>query len=203
MKIIYPILVVMFLSSCSTPPTATSTSTISPSKTPAITQTPLVTVTAVCIPPGPSKEDEDAALGYTGDVFDPSEWERSHVLGEEGVSVTWQNIPQSAVVFLEVIIFPCGYEEPDLNRFLDEEHWDVLFANYESYEMIDECRSDDGLRLYEFAAVSQGFDYNISYWSENDTSERIITTMLTFPFGSEDVMDEYSIALFPELPNCS
>jgi hypothetical protein len=69
--------------------------------------------------------------------------------------------------------------------------------------MIDECRSEQGLRLYELEAVSQEVDYNIRYWSENDTNERIITTMFTFPFGSEDVMDEYSIALFPELPNCS
>lgn len=203
MKIIYPILFAIVLSACGTPPAPPPVSTVFPSKTPSITQTPLATVTAVCIPPGPSEVDEEAALDYTGDVFDPSEWERSHVLGEEGVFVTWQNIPQSAVVFLETIIFPCGYEEPDLNRFLDEEHWDVLFANYESYEMIDKCRSDHGLRLYEFAAVSQGFDYNISYWSENDTNERIITTMLTFPFGSEELMDEYSIELFPELPNCS
>jgi hypothetical protein len=203
MKRIYLVLLAIFLSSCSTPPKATSTPTISPSKTPAITQTPLATVTAVCIPPGPSKEDEEAALDYTGDVFDPSEWEQSHVLGEESVSVTWQNIPQSAVVFLEAIIFSCGYEEPDLDRFLSEDHWDVLFANYDSYEMIDECQSDTGLRLYQFEAVSQGFDYNINYWSENDTNERIITTMITFPFGSETTMDDYSIELFPELPNCS
>jgi hypothetical protein len=203
MKIIYPVLFAIFLSSCSTPPTPTPTSTVSPSKTPVKTQPPLATVTAICVPPGPSDEDIDAALNYAGDVFDPAEWEQSHVIGEESVFVTWQNIPQSAVVFLETILFPCGYEEPDLNHFLDDEHWDVLFANYESYEMIGECRSDDGLRLYEFEAVSQGFDYNIRYWSENDTNERVIATMLTFPFGSEDLMDEYSIALFPELPNCS
>ena len=145
----------------------------------------------------------DAALSYTDDIFEPSEWEQSSALGDESVSVTWQNIPQSAVVFLEAIIFPCGYEEPDLNRFLNEDHWDALFANYDSYEMVDECKSDVGLRLYEFEASSQGFDYNISYWSENDTDERIITTMITFPFGSEETMDEYSIELFPELPNCS
>jgi hypothetical protein len=203
MKIIYPLLVVIFLSSCSTPPTATSTPTISPSKTPAVTQTPLATVTAVCIAPGPGEEDEDAALDYAGDVFDPAEWERSHVLGDESVSVTWQNIPLSALVFLQVIIFPCGYEEPDLNRFFNDEHWEALLANYDSYEIIDECRSEQGLRLYELEAVSQEVDYNIRYWSENDTNERIITTMFTFPFGSEDLMDEYSIELFPELPNCS
>ena len=168
-----------------------------------ITETPLATLTAVCIPPGPTEEDIDSALDYTGDVFDPAEWEQSHVVNDEDVSVTWQNIPQGAVAFLQAVIFPCGYEEPDLNHYLNEGHWNALFANYDSYEMISECRSEQGLRLYEFEAVSQGLDYNIRYWSENDTNERVITTMLTFPFGSEDLMDEYSIALFPELPNCS
>jgi hypothetical protein len=203
MKIIYPVLCAIVLSSCGTRPAPPPVSTVSPSKTPSITQTPLATVTAVCIAPGPSEEDVEIALDYGGDVFDPAEWEQSHVVDEEIVSVTWQNIPLSALVFLQVIIFPCGYEEPDLNRFFNDEHWEALFANYDSYEMIDECRSEQGLRLYELEAVSQEVDYDIRFWSENDTNDRIITTMLTFPFGSEDLMDEYSIELFPELPNCS
>jgi hypothetical protein len=200
MKRIYPVFLAIFISSCAA---STSTPTISPTETPSVTKTPLATVTAVCISAEPTQEDVDAALSYADDVFDPADWEQSYEVGEERVSVILQNIPQSAVVFLEAIIFSCGYEEPDLNRYLNDDHWDALFANYDSYEMIDECRSDDGLRLYEFEAVSQEVDYNISYWSENDTNERIITTMITFPLGSEATMDEYSIQLFPELPNCS
>ncbi len=203
MKRTWFILLAVIISSCSKPPTAIPTIKTALTETPSITETPIFTVTPVCISSKPTQEDMDAALSYTDDIFDPSEWEQSSALGDESVSVTWQNIPQSAVVFLEAIIFPCGYEEPDLNRFLKEDHWDALFANYDSYEMVDECRSDVGLRLYEFEASSQGFDYNISYWSENDTDERMITTMITFPFGSEETMDEYSIELFPELPNCS
>jgi hypothetical protein len=203
MKRIYPVFLAIFISSCATAGTPAPTSTISPTETPTVTKTAPVTVTAVCNSPEPTQEDVDAALSYTDEVFDLTEWEQTYVVGEERVSLTLQNIPQSAVVFLEAIIFPCGYEEPDLNRYLSADHWDALFANYESYEMIDECRSDVGLRLYEFEAVSQGIDYNISYWEENDTAERIITTMITFPFGSEATMDEYSIQLFPELPNCS
>lgn len=203
MKRIYPVFLAIFLSSCATSGAPASTSTIPSTATTSVTKTPLATVTAVCISPEPAQKDVDAVLSYTDDVFDLTEWEQSYQVDEERVSVTLQNIPQSAVVFLEAIIFPCGYEEPDLNRFLSDDHWDALFANYDDYEMIDECRSDTGLRLYEFEAASQGFDYNISYWSENDTNERIITTMITFPVGSEETMDKYSIQLFPELPNCS
>jgi hypothetical protein len=203
MKRIYSVFLAIFISSCATAGIPTSTSTISPTETPTVTKAAPVTVTAVCISPEPTQQDVDAALSYTDEVFDLTEWEQTYVVGEERVSLTLQNIPQSAVVFLEAIIFPCGYEEPDLNRYLSDDHWNALFANYDSYEMIDECRSDMGLRLYEFEAASQGIDYNISYWEENDTDERIITTMIIFPFGSEATMDEYSIQLFPELPNCS
>lgn len=203
MKRIYPVFLAIFLSSCATSGAPASTPTIPPTETPSVTKTPLATVTAVCISPEPAEEDVDAVLSYTDGVFDLNEWEQSYVVGEEKVSVTLQNIPQSAVVFLEAIIFSCGYEEPDLNRFLSDDHWDALFANYDDFEMIDQCRSDIGLRLYEFEASSQGVDYNISYWEENDTDERIITTMIAFPFGSEATMDEYSTQLFPELPNCS
>src|SRR5690348_13073614 len=107
MKRTYLVFLAIFLSSCATSgkPAPTSTFTISPAKTPAITEAPLATVTAVCNSPKPTQEDIDAALDYTDDVFDSSEWEQSHVVGDESVSVTWQNIPQSAVVFLEAIIF--------------------------------------------------------------------------------------------------
>jgi hypothetical protein len=143
----------------------------------------------------------NAALEYTGDVFD--DWEQTHVVADGKVSVTWQNISGGAVVFLEAILFPCGYEEPDLDHLFNDEYWNTMFAGYDNHELISECTSDIGLRLYEFEAVSQGFEYEIRYWEENDTDHRIITTMMTFPFGSEDVLDEYSIELFPELPNCS
>lgn len=203
MKRIYLVFLAVFISSCATTGAPASTPTIPPTETPVVTQTPAATLTAVCISPEPTEEDVDAVLSYTDDVFDPNEWEQSYAVGEEKVSVTLQNIPQSAVVFLEAIIFSCGYEEPDLNHYLSDDHWEALFANYDDFEMIGECKSDIGLRLYEFEASSQGVDYNISYWEENDTDERIITTMIAFPFGSEATMAAYATQLFPELPNCS
>jgi hypothetical protein len=199
MKRFWLILPVIFLSACGTPPTA-----IIPSETPPpATELPLSTVTPVCKSTEPTDDDVDAALEYTADLFDPAEWEQSYEVFDDKVSVTWQNIPQSAVVFLEARIFSCGYEEPDLNKIFSDEYWDALFVNYEGYELISECRSNLGLRLYEFETASQGFDYHIRYWEENDTDNRIITTMIIFPFGSESTLDDYSTELFPGLPNCS
>ena len=106
---------------------------------------------------------------------------KSYSVAEGRVTVTWQNTPLGAVVYLEALIFPCSYEEPDLNAYFSDENWKAIFANYESYELIDECKTDDGLRLYEFKTQNQGFEYEIRYWVENDTDTRVIVTMIVFP----------------------
>jgi hypothetical protein len=197
----------MMISSCGKPVVAPPTNTpppSSPSPTQEIepTETPLPTVTPVCIPPEPSQKDMDRALSYTGEILNTAGWEQSSTVSDTSVAVTWQNIPQGAVVYLEAIIFPCGYEEPDLNNYYSTENWGAIFQNYESYELIDECKSNDGIRLYEFKTQNQGFEYDIKYWVENDTDTRVISTMLVFPLESKLLLDEYSSMLFPDYSTC-
>ena len=181
------------------PPTATL-----PPKPPSTpTDSPVfATVTAVCISSVPVQKDIDRALSYTEGVFDELEWEQSYAIAENRVSVTWLNNPEGAIVYLEALIFPCGYEEPDLNRYYSDENWKAIFQNYESYNLIDECKTDDGLRLYEFEAQNFGFEYGIKYWVESDTDTRVISTMVVFPLDSESLMDEYSSMLFPDYRVC-
>lgn len=163
---------------------------------------PLPTVTPVCIPPEPSQKDIDRALSYADDIFDELEWEKSYEVVENRVSVTWFNNPQGAIVYLEALIFPCSYEEPDLNKYYSDENWKTIFQNYESYELVDECKTDDGLRLYEFEAQNQGFEYEIRYWVENDTDTRVISTMIVFPLESKPLLEDYSSSLFPDYGTC-
>ena len=198
--------IAMIVSSCGTPATATPTPVPPPTSTPTPkiqpTNKPLPTVTPVCISSKPTQGDIGRALAYTGDAFSTPDWERSNTVSENSVAVTWQNIAQGAVVYLEAIIFPCGYEEPDLNKYFSDENWKAVFANYESYEKIDECRRDDGLRLYEFKTHNQGFVYEIRYWVKNDTDTRVISTMIVFPLESKSLLDEYSSTLFPGYSTC-
>jgi len=130
------------------------------------------------------------------------EWEQSYTVNDANVAVLWQNVPQSALVYLETRIKPCGYEEPDLNKEFSDENWKAVFANYESYELIDECKNNDGLRLYEFKTQNQGLEYEINYWVENDTDTRIIVTMIVFPLETELLLDKYSSTLFPDYSTC-
>lgn len=194
------------ITSCGKPVVPPPTSAPPPTQTPvpptATEALPLPTVTPVCISAEPTQQDIDRALSYTGGIFDSPGWEQSHAASATGVSVTWQNIAAGAVVYLEAIIFPCGYEEPDLNNYYSDENWTAIFQNYESYELVERCKSNDGLRLYEFKTQNQGFEYGIKYWVENDTDTRVISTMFVFPLESKLLLDEYSSMLFPNYSTC-
>jgi hypothetical protein len=190
------------ISSCGAPVAATPTpppTVVPPTKT---AEVPLPTVTPVCISPEPTQKDIDRALSFTGAVFDLSEWERSYTVAENRVSVTWLNNPSGAVAYLETIIFQCGYEEPDLNNYYSDENWKAIFQYYESYEQADNCRRNDGLRLYEFKTQNQGFEYGVRYWVKNDTDTRVISMMIVFPLELNAMMGDYATRLFPTYPSC-
>lgn len=209
MKKLFLTLAVLFLiSACGGKPSVTiPTSAPPPSHTPTPkikpTERPLPTGTPVCISSEPTQKDIDRALAYTGDAFSAPEWEQSYTVSENRVAVTRQNIAQGAVVYLEALIFPCRYEEPDLNKYYSDENWRAIFANYESYELVIECKMDIGLRLYQFKTQNQGFEYEIRYWVQNDTDTRVIVTMIVFPVRSESLIDDYALRLFPNLQDCS
>jgi hypothetical protein len=200
------LLAAIMISSCGKPIPAPPTTVPSPTEPPPTqkaepTETPLPTVTPACISPEPTQNDIDFALAFSGQVFDSTDWERTYTVSGDRVSVTWLNNPLGAVAYLEVLIFPCGYEEPDLNNYYDD-NWGTIFQNYESYTSVAECRRNDGLRLYEFEAQNQGFEYGIKYWVKSDTDSRVISLMVVFPLDLKDMLDNYSARLFPIYSSC-
>jgi hypothetical protein len=209
MKNFFLILIAVFLiSACGEKPTAApATGTPKPPSTvvpPTLISAaqPLPTVTPVCISSEPTQKDIGRTLSYADDIFSELEWEKSYAVTEDRVSVTRLNNPQGAIVYLEMIIFPCSYEEPDLNRYYSDENWKSIFQNYESYELLDECKTNDGLRLYEFKTLNFGYEYRVRYWVENDTDTSIISTMVAFPLDSKALLDDYSSRLFPKYAAC-
>ncbi|HCR70948.1 MAG TPA: hypothetical protein DIW23_05860, partial [Anaerolineae bacterium] len=157
---------------------------------------------ATCISPEPTQDDVDRALSFTGKLFDTQDWERTYTVGVDKVSVTWYSERLTSIAFLEALIFPCGYEELDLDYFFSVDNWVIVFGNYQSYEYVDECRLDSGVRLYQFITVDQGFEYDVHYWVVNDTDTRVISMMVVMPIESQVLIDEFSYSLFPQLPEC-
>ena len=199
-RIVISIIVLIFLSACGSSPTPEPAS---PTLPPPTEEVILSTVTPACISPEPRQEDIDRALGLTGQLFEQDDWEQSYTVSEDRVSVSWFSNSLASVAFLEALVFPCGYEEPDLNDYFTDENWSNVFANYEEYELVTECRSDIGLRLYQFDVISDGAPYLVNYWVSNDTSTRVITFMMIVPDDSFDLLDEYGYSIFPQLSNCS
>ena len=155
-----------------------------------------------CISTEPTQADIDRALTFTKDLFRGSDWERSYTVQSGRVSVTWTNSVDGAVAYLEVLIFPCGYQESDLDDYFSILNWQVIFANYESYLLVGECKKGNDLRLYQFSAVEEGFDYDIKYWVEKDTKTNVISMMIVFPAESDALMDTHSKSLFPNFISC-
>jgi hypothetical protein len=197
------LLAAIMLSSCGKPATAPPATAAPTAASPThAVEVPLPTVTPACISQQPSQDDIDRALSFTGATFAPSEWEQTHTVGEDRVSVTWLNSPLGAVAYLEAVIFPCGYEEPDLNNYYSDTNWGNVFQYYESYELAGECKRDDGLRLYEFKTHNQGFEYGVNYWVKSDTDTRVISMMIVFPLELDAMMGDYSTQLFPTYASC-
>jgi len=198
-KILIAVVIIILISACGTPGTATPSNELPP---PDANNLSSEQATPACISSEPTDADIDRALTYTKEMFNGPEWERSYTVGGGRVSVTWVNTIDAAIAYSEALIFPCSYEEPDLNNFFNVDNWSVIFGNYESYQLVAECRTDNGLRLYQFSAVEEGYDYSINYWVENDTETRVMVVMIVFPAESTVVMDEYSNNLFPKLTSC-
>jgi hypothetical protein len=204
MKKYFLSLVLLFLiSACGAKATEPAPKII-PTEAPVIaTDTDIVpTVTPVCASSQPAQDDIDRVLSFTGDLFSSPEWVRTDAVVDGRASALWSNDPLSAVAYVEALIFPCGYEEPDLDNYYSDATWKVIFSNYDSYEPAAVCKIDNGIRLYEFKVVTDGSDYNIKYWAQNDTDHRVLGTMIVFPAGSQSQMDEYAADLFPNFTSC-
>lgn len=186
--------VAVFLSACEIPGAVIATPILPSGASPV--------VTPGCISNEPTQNDVDRTLTYTDDIFSGADWVRSYTVESGHVYASWSNESLGALSFTEALIFSCGYTESDLDSYYNEENWQIIFANYESYKPVSECKSKDGLRLYQFTAIKDGYEYAIKYWMLKDTTTRVMEMMIVFPVESKALMDEYSSKLFPALTSC-
>jgi hypothetical protein len=135
-------------------------------------------------------------------VFESSQWRNSYAALPFRIDVIWESPELEAVVFLEYLLFNCGYTEEDLDEYFSDENFEqIIFIDYDNLQKIAQCRLGD-LRLYEYHADLFGKPYLLSQWAKSDGDTRVATFLMVFPLEDAPLMRSYAAKIFPELVTC-
>lgn len=151
----------------------------------------------------PSGSDLDYALEFTSDIFEGSQWDESHQVLDERVTVTWRNASEFSITHMEYVVFPCGYNQESIDWYFSQSNFEeVIFQSYEDLQIGKTCSKSDTLLLKEFAARSGGLDYDIRYWIVLEQPDRILDIFIAYPTDQKATLDSYANELFPSLAAC-
>jgi hypothetical protein len=154
-----------------------------------------------CGPIEPSQQDVRFALEFGQAPFNQPDWVKSYAVEPYRVTVTRKNDRESAVAYLEYLMYNCGYGQTELDEYFSDEGFSVVFANYESYALYNFCEDGD-LALYEYALEDADKSYAARYWVQQTTDTRLLVFMLVFPSDKLFVMNGYASQIFPDLVAC-
>lgn len=146
--------------------------------------------------------DIENLLALVGDTFSAENWTQQLQAQDMKTIATWFSDDPSAVANLDYLHYDCGMSDEQLKLFYSEEGIEMLFGNYDSYESVDSCEEGETL-LFEFTAVSDGYDYNVLYWVKPLSPTRAMTLMLVMSQDNPALLAETAGQLFPELPTCA
>ena len=153
-----------------------------------------------CPDPQPTQDFIDSVLDYNSEHFRSGDWKRSYAVMESRVTVTWRNDSISSIINIDRVIY-CDVTSARMDEYYIDSFFEVMFQNYEGYELVRDCRADD-LRLYEFKAKSSGYDYNARLWVEIADRHHARETLLVFPVDDTINMTTYSKKIMPQLTTC-
>lgn len=152
----------------------------------------------------PSAEDEAYALAYADGVFSPEDWDKTHQVRDERVTVTWRSKTDTSLAHMEYVVFPCGRDKATIDAYFSQENFEqVIFSAYEDLEIGRSCQKSTTPLLHEFVATSAGINYDVRFWIDLDQADdRLLDIFIALPVGNEDTLNSYGQALFPSLPAC-
>jgi hypothetical protein len=149
----------------------------------------------------PTTAEVEKILSFKKDVFKPEDWLRSYTVEPYKVSISRINEAESAVAYIEYLMYDCGYGQNELAQYFNDEGFNIVFEGYEGHNMAAFCE-DESLALYQFDLVEEGSEYAANYWVKQDDDTHVLVLMLVFPRESSSQLDEYSTEIFPELTAC-
>jgi hypothetical protein len=154
-----------------------------------------------CGPYEPTEADVKKMLQWGADAFTSTDWVKNYAVDPYKVTLTRRNDVLQSIAYSEYLVFTCGYTQDDLNKYFNDEGFNIIFTDYESHSMTKFCEQS-GLTLYEYDLVNEGNNFKARYWVKQDDEKHILVYMLVFPQSNPGVLDEYSQKIFPSLTTC-
>jgi len=152
----------------------------------------------------PTEQDVKYALAFSGNTFDPGSWDRSYTVQSMRVSVTWFSKDKKKMVFLDHLIYSCGFKQSDWDYVLADQTFRIRFQSYQNLNRVTSCtRNESNLKLVEYTAQHSETNYRIRFWATLNEPTRLLNVALVFPEESRTDLDRYSSRFFPNLSSCS
>jgi hypothetical protein len=149
----------------------------------------------------PTEADVRYILSFGAETFGSDDWIKSYTVEPYKISLSRTNQVLSGVAFVEYLIFNCGYGQPDLDAYFNDEGFNIIFSEYEAHELANFCEVED-LAFYEYKLLDEGIEFSAHYWVWQATETRLLDFLLVLPKDNPALLDEYSRLLFPDLPSC-
>lgn len=83
----------------------------------------------------PTEADVKFILSFGELAFNSEGWVKRYTVEPYKISLTRNNQALSGVTYVEYLIFNCGYGQADLDGYFNDEGFDIIFSDYEAYEL--------------------------------------------------------------------
>lgn len=146
--------------------------------------------------------DELRVRTFAAGVLRAPEWNEQFSVQPFHVMRTWLSDTYSAVVFVDYILYNCGYTREEVEAHYTPEAFQTeILANYQDIQRVTACETGN-TRLYVHTVQWKQTDYLTHTWVMPDGAYRILQVVMVFPADKRDVMNQYAAQLFPNLPAC-
>jgi hypothetical protein len=144
--------------------------------------------------------DVDATLEYGKSLLSQGDWKRTYTVATDQVYASYISNELSAVVHVDTLAL-CNAPVA-LKPYANQETLTAILSNYDSYLSVASCEKNGAL-LFQFTALDQGTNYNISLWyALLKNPNRALEVMLVFQQTDPERMAAFAEYFFPNLITC-
>ena len=139
-------------------------------------------------------------LAFGDDVFEPEIWLASAQEEVDRTTATWRADESFGVAYAEYL--HVDVSEFDAEAYFNDEWFQTVFQNYDSWELVDHCNFENDTELRVFDMVYDDEPYLLNYWTWIADKDRVLAFFLVLPVDSEADFLEYSELFAPDAAFC-